>query len=141
MGVLLNIRYRMQVGIYNNLSGLELDNNGVLDGAIELYEANVSIGFVGSHPYDRLATIYHKQQNYTEEIRVIEAYFSSFSPNQLRACSVSLRVRPACIFSVIFRKIVLQYDSMAAAISLHLTKNLAAQYAHAEILNRLLKEN
>ena len=56
-----------------------------------------------------------------------------------RACLESLRARPACIFSAIFREFALQYDSMAAANSLHLAKNLTAQYAHAEILNRLLQ--
>lgn len=29
------------------------------------------MGFLGSNPYERLATIYHKQQNYTDEIRSI----------------------------------------------------------------------
>ena len=57
--------------------------------------------------------------------------------NTIRACLESLRARPACIFSAIFREFALQYDSMAAANSLHLAKNLTAQYAHAEILNRL----
>ena len=67
--------------------------------------------------------------------------FKSELPRKLpfRACLESLRARPACIFSAIFREFALQYDSMAAANSLHLAKNLTAQYAHAEILNRLLK--
>ena len=64
----------------------------------------------------------------------------------LRACSASLRARLArflwklASLSVIFNEFALQYNSMAATNSLHLTKNLAAQYAHAEILNRLIKK-
>ena len=55
----------------------------------------------------------------------------------LRACSESLHARLACIFSALFWEFCLQYDSVAAQNSLHLAKNLTAQSAHAEILNRL----
>lgn len=55
-----------------NLMGKELEKEGFVDNAIELYELNVKSRFDGSFPYNRLAIIYRKRKQYDEEIRVLE---------------------------------------------------------------------
>jgi len=42
--------------------------------AINLFEKSVSEGFVGSHPYERLASIYENRRNLAEALRVSEAF-------------------------------------------------------------------
>ena len=42
--------------------------------AIDLLERSVSEGFVGSHPYERLASIYESRRNPAEALRVCEAF-------------------------------------------------------------------
>jgi hypothetical protein len=42
--------------------------------AIDLLETSVSEGFVGSHPYERLASIYEGRRNPAEALRVSEAF-------------------------------------------------------------------
>ena len=43
--------------------------------AIRLYETSVAEGFVGSHPYERLASLHERRRNYGEALRVSEAFF------------------------------------------------------------------
>jgi hypothetical protein len=47
---------------------------GDADRAIDLLEKSVSEEFVGSHPYERLASIYESRCNPTEALRVSEAF-------------------------------------------------------------------
>src|SRR5919202_3365624 len=42
--------------------------------AVDLLEKSVSEGFVGSHPYERLASIYEGRRNPAEALRVSEAF-------------------------------------------------------------------
>ena len=42
--------------------------------AIGLFETSVSEGFVGSHPYERLASIYKNRRDPAEALRVSEAF-------------------------------------------------------------------
>jgi hypothetical protein len=42
--------------------------------AIRLYEMSVSEGFVGSNPYERLASLYERRHDYEAALRVSEAY-------------------------------------------------------------------
>ena len=42
--------------------------------AIGLFEKSVSEGFVGSHPYERLASIYEGRRDPAEALRVSEAF-------------------------------------------------------------------
>jgi tetratricopeptide (TPR) repeat protein len=63
----------------NNLSGIKAEKNDDSEEAIRLYEQNVSARFDGSHPYKRLAIIYHKQKRYDDEIRVLEVAVDVFS--------------------------------------------------------------
>jgi len=55
-----------------NLEGIELEKEGRVDEAIQLYEANIRENFDGNHPYDRLAIIYRKRKEIGEEIRVLK---------------------------------------------------------------------
>jgi hypothetical protein len=47
---------------------------GDAERAIHLLERSVSEGFVGSHPYERLASIYERRRYPAEALRVCEAF-------------------------------------------------------------------
>lgn len=64
--------------VNNNLKGIELEKQGKIEEAIKLYEYNVQHRFDGNHPYDRLAIIYHKQEKYEDEIRVLKQAIDVF---------------------------------------------------------------
>ena len=49
-------------------------SNGDTERAINLYEISIREKFVGSHPYERLASIYESRHNPTEALRVWEAF-------------------------------------------------------------------
>jgi hypothetical protein len=59
-----------------NLTGRKLEEQGKIEKAIVLYEANVSDQFRGTHPYDRLRIIYSKRQDYTNAARVCRAFLN-----------------------------------------------------------------
>lgn len=63
---------QLSMQVFRNLEGIRLEKEGQVDMAIELYEANISENFEGSHPYDRLAIIYRKRKQIDDEIRVLE---------------------------------------------------------------------
>ena len=48
--------------------------NGDPERAIHLYETSVAEEFVGSHPYERLASLYERRHDYEAALRVSEAY-------------------------------------------------------------------
>ena len=58
--------------VERNLKAIELEKAGEIEKAIALYEENITEGFKGNHPYDRLATIYKNQIDLDNEIRVLE---------------------------------------------------------------------
>jgi hypothetical protein len=47
---------------------------GDTERAIGLYEISIREGFVGSHPYQRLASVYESRHNLTDALRVSEAF-------------------------------------------------------------------
>jgi hypothetical protein len=49
-------------------------HNGDTERAIGLYERSIREEFVGSHPYERLASLYERRHNPTEALRVCEAF-------------------------------------------------------------------
>jgi hypothetical protein len=49
-------------------------HNGDTERAIKLYEISISEEFVGSHPYERLATVFESRHNLIEALRVCEAF-------------------------------------------------------------------
>ena len=68
-----------------NLLGIELEKEGYIDNAIELYELNAKDGFDGNHPYDRLSIIYRKNKNYVDEVRILKRAIEVFEKaNPLR---------------------------------------------------------
>jgi tetratricopeptide (TPR) repeat protein len=70
-------RFSKQVGL--NTSGKENEKNGEVEIAIKKYEKNISEGFVGNHPYDRLAVIYRKTKDYDNELRVLNRAIEVFN--------------------------------------------------------------
>jgi hypothetical protein len=50
------------------------EQTGDPEKAIRLYEISVSEGFVGSHPYERLASLHERRRDYEAALRVCEAY-------------------------------------------------------------------
>ena len=48
--------------------------NGDAERAIQLYETSISEEFVGSHPYERLASILEHRRNPAGALRVCEAF-------------------------------------------------------------------
>jgi tetratricopeptide (TPR) repeat protein len=65
--------------IDRNLRGRDLEKQGNITDAIELYELNVAYGFEGDFPYDRLRVIYSKQKRYDDVIRVLEKAIDVFN--------------------------------------------------------------
>lgn len=49
-------------------------HNGDPEKAIRLYEMSIAEEFVGSHPYERLASLYERRRNPAEALRVCEAF-------------------------------------------------------------------
>jgi hypothetical protein len=47
---------------------------GDTDQAIKLYEISIREEFVGSHPYERLASLYESRHNLADALRVSEAF-------------------------------------------------------------------
>lgn len=64
--------------IDRNLRGRDLEKQGNITDAIELYELNVAYGFEGDFPYNRLRVIYIKQKRYGDAIRVLEKAIDVF---------------------------------------------------------------
>jgi len=53
-------------------NGIEAEKADQIAKAIDAYEKCIELQFERNHPYDRLATIYRKQGQYDNEIRVLE---------------------------------------------------------------------
>ncbi len=50
------------------------EQSGDPEKAIRLYETSVAEGFVGSHPYERLSSLYERRHDYEAALLVSEAY-------------------------------------------------------------------
>jgi hypothetical protein len=55
-----------------NIKGQELEKEGYIDNAIELYELNIKEEFEGNFPYDRLVILHRKRKKEADVIRVLE---------------------------------------------------------------------
>lgn len=64
--------------VERNLRGRELERQGNITDAIELYEINIANEFEGNFPYDRLRVIYSKQGHYGDVIRVLRKAIDVF---------------------------------------------------------------
>lgn len=58
--------------VERNLKGQQLEKQGDVHSAIQLYEQNIAEEVDTPHPYNRLAIIYRKQKRFDDEIRVLE---------------------------------------------------------------------
>ena len=68
-----------------NIDGMELERNGRLDLALELYEQNVEEGFEGDWPYGRLVAYYEKFGRYDEAERVLNRAIVVFKTSKQRS--------------------------------------------------------
>ena len=68
-----------------NVDGMELERNGRLDLALELYEQNVAEGFEGDWPYGRLVAYYEKLGRYDEAERVLNRAIEVFKASKRRS--------------------------------------------------------
>ncbi len=68
--------------VERNLLGIELEAEGLIDDAINCYEANLRDGFEGSQPYDRLAIIFRKRKDFASEVAVLARAVEVFSEIQ-----------------------------------------------------------
>jgi len=76
---------RWDIWYSRNMKGIELEKQGKIDEAIELYEQNIAENCDGSHPYMRLAILYRKKKSYDNEIRVLKKaiyVFENYAPKE-----------------------------------------------------------
>ena len=57
-----------------NLEDQKTEGRGDVEGAMRLYGRSVAEGFVGAHPYERLAALHEGKGRHAEALRVTEAY-------------------------------------------------------------------
>lgn len=62
---------------------MEADQRGDSETAITLYQRSVAEGFVGSHPYEALASLHERRRNHTEALRATEAYIELASDGSM----------------------------------------------------------
>ncbi|RST76175.1 hypothetical protein D4T97_005170 [Siminovitchia acidinfaciens] len=61
-----------------NLKGEELEREGYIENAIQIYEASLRDQPDNNYPYRRLVVIYRRRKEYDKEIKVIEQAISNF---------------------------------------------------------------
>lgn len=68
-----------------NNKGIALEKKGDIDGAIAVYEENVSRGYPAAHSYQRLMILYRKRGDYDNEIRVIKAAIALYREHKIKS--------------------------------------------------------
>ncbi|MDR2888094.1 MAG: hypothetical protein LBV26_08895, partial [Bacteroidales bacterium] len=69
-----------------NNKGIQLEKDGDIDNAIQVYEENILLGYPAMHSYERLMVLDRKSNDIQNEKRVIEIVIKVFSnANQQRA--------------------------------------------------------
>lgn len=63
-----------EAAVERHTEAAQAEERGDTERAIRLYEESVAEGFVGSHPYERLASLYERRRAYAEALRVSEAF-------------------------------------------------------------------
>lgn len=62
-----------------NNKGIQLEKNGKIDEAIQVYETNIDGDcYHATHSFDRLMVLYRKRKDYVNEIRVIKKAIKIF---------------------------------------------------------------
>jgi len=69
---------REDIIVERNLKGKELEKQGDIEEAIQLYEQNVSDEADTPFPYNRLVIIYRRQKRLDDEIRVLEKAIKAY---------------------------------------------------------------
>ncbi len=57
-------------------AAIRATEHGDTEAAIQLYEKSVAENFVGSHPYEALASLYERRRKPAEALRVTESYIA-----------------------------------------------------------------
>ena len=63
-----------EAAVERHHQAMEADRRGNPDTTIRLYEESVAEGFVGSHPYEALASLHERRRNHQDALRVTESY-------------------------------------------------------------------
>ena len=65
-----------EAAMQRNEAAERAEQSGDPQRAVDLYERSVEEGFVGSHPYERLASLHERLRDPSAALRVCEAYLS-----------------------------------------------------------------
>ena len=65
-----------EAALDRNLEAQKAEGRGDVEGAVRLYERSVAEGFVGAHPYERLAALHEQKGRHADALRVTDAYVS-----------------------------------------------------------------
>ncbi|MDQ3237371.1 MAG: hypothetical protein M3Q54_07520 [Actinomycetota bacterium] len=63
-----------EAAVERHEQAMQADRRGDPDAAIRLYEQSVAEGFVGSHPYDALASLHERRHDHEAALHVTDAY-------------------------------------------------------------------
>lgn len=63
-----------EAAMQRNEAAERAEQNGDPERAIDLYEKSVAEGFVGGHPYERLASLHERRRDPEAALRACEAY-------------------------------------------------------------------
>ena len=63
-----------EAAMQRNEAAERAEQSGDPERAMDLYERSVAEGFVGSHPYERLAALHERRRDPASALRVCEAY-------------------------------------------------------------------
>lgn len=65
-----------EAAVERHTEAARVEERGDPERAIHLYEQSVAEGFVGSHPYERLASLYERRRAYAKALRVCESFLN-----------------------------------------------------------------
>ena len=77
-----------------NDEGKVVEANKDYDSAIKIYEANIALGGIATHSYERLMILYRKKKDYQNEIRIIDRYIKIFMKENERRARVAKKQYP-----------------------------------------------
>lgn len=72
-----------------NQLGMDYESSGAIEDAIRYYEAAVAENFSGTYPYQRLAVLYRRKKQYSDEIRICDCAINMFQGHANREKMVS----------------------------------------------------
>jgi tetratricopeptide (TPR) repeat protein len=73
-----------------NHQGIAHEKCGDIESAILCYEKNIKLRYPGTHAYERLMMLYHRQGNITEEIKVINIAIEVFNKELERRTNLNV---------------------------------------------------